>query len=202
MLDESAGHIEFGESMPRLNESSLNDPFQLYSPTDAGVEVSDDDIHATLEVNDHQYPLSGNSEEAIAKELFQGDIGSGKKTRMEKVVSIFERNRKVASRLKQLYKTCQITGDQFVFAKTNNQPYLEVHHLIPLSEGGSDNPANLVVVSAHIHKMLHYADVEGLNLSDIEDNKLDIKINGESFTITWLPEHADIVTRQSMGNAD
>ena len=60
--------------------------------------------------------------------------------------------------------------------------------------GGSDDPANLVVISAHIHRMLHYAVVEGIDLSKIDDDKLDFTINGETFTMTWRPEHAKVIS--------
>ena len=112
----------------------------------------------------------------------------------QKVIETFERNRKAVRDLKRLYKTCQVTGDDFVFSKANGEPYLEVHHLVPLGEGGSDDPANLVVISAHIHRMLHYAVVEGIDLSKIADDKLDFTINGETFTITWRPEHAKVIS--------
>ncbi len=33
--------------------------------------------------------------------------------------------------------------------------YLEVHHIIPRSQGGTDNPSNLIVLTADEHKALH-----------------------------------------------
>ena len=111
----------------------------------------------------------------------------------QKFIETFERNRKAVRDLKRLYKTCQVTENEYIFSKVNGEPYLEVHHLVPLGEGGADNPANLVVISAHIHRMLHYADVKGIDLSKIVDNKLAFTINGANFTITWLPEHAKVI---------
>jgi 5-methylcytosine-specific restriction protein A len=118
----------------------------------------------------------------------------------QRFVEIFERNRKAVRDLKKLYKTCQITGNEFAFCKTNGELYLEVHHLVPLGEGGSDNPTNLVVVSAHIHRMLHYAVVEGMDLAKIVDGKLDFTINDKIFTITWSPEHARVIADASGAN--
>ena len=43
--------------------------------------------------------------------------------------------------------------------------------------------------------MLHLAIVEGLDLRNIKDNKLKIKINGKEFTINWHPDHAKIVKK-------
>lgn len=54
------------------------------------------------------------------------------------------------------------------FNKQDGLPYIEVHHIIPLYEGGEDAIWNLVVVCAHHHKMAHFADVETqMNLKKI-----------------------------------
>ena len=52
-----------------------------------------------------------------------------------------------------LYPKCQNT-----FNKPNNEPYIEVHHIISLCEGGEDAIWNLSVICAHHHKMAHFAD--------------------------------------------
>lgn len=44
------------------------------------------------------------------------------------------------------------------FKKEDGLPYIEVHHIIPLFEGGEDGIWNLAVVCAHHHKMAHFAD--------------------------------------------
>ena len=133
-------------------------------------------------------------EKDVIKELFDDDLANESPALKKQTVKLRKRNAKAVKVLKSLYKECQITGTEFIFDKTNGDPYTEAHHLIPLGEGGADSPENLVVVSAHIHKMLHYADVEGLDLTKISDNKLDISINGDSYTITWHPKHAELVT--------
>ncbi|MDH5788303.1 MAG: HNH endonuclease, partial [Candidatus Bathyarchaeota archaeon] len=71
--------------------------------------------------------------------------------------------------------------------------YSEGHHLIPLGEGGADSVYNIVILSPLLHRMLHYAIVEGLDLSQIRDNKLNIKINGDDYVITWHPQHGEII---------
>jgi predicted HNH restriction endonuclease len=46
------------------------------------------------------------------------------------------------------------------FSKPDGFPYIEVHHIVPLCEGGEDALWNLAVVCAHHHKMAHFADTE------------------------------------------
>jgi len=179
MLIEPAGHLSFDPKV-NLNVESLRDPF--------GVQP-------------HEEEKTRRTEEEIAADLFKDDISSEEVNKTHKFIETFERNRKAVRDLKRLYKVCQVTGDKFVFLKANGEPYLEVHHLVPLGEGGSDNPTNLVVISAHIHRMLHYSVVEGVDLSKIVDDKLNFTINGEKFTITWLPEHAKVIASAGVATA-
>jgi len=64
-----------------------------------------------------------------------------------------------------------------------------------LGDGGADDPRNIIIVSPLIHKMLHYASVEGIDLAQIKqlpsgESVLKILINGEEMVITWHAEHA------------
>ena len=119
----------------------------------------------------------------------------------ERTRSVRRRNRKAVRALKELYGfECQITRSQFVFEKENGERYVEAHHLVPLGEGGADHPWNIVVVSGHIHRMLHYAVVEEFTLDNIRVSadgwgQLEIVINGETYTIQWHPHHMAVVER-------
>ena len=189
MLSYQAGHITFDPKID-LDESNLNNPFVLQPTTKPSEQPTP---KTQLSYNDK----ADRTDEEIATELFHEDKLDENVTKQEIFRNVFERNRRSTNALKQLYKSCQITGDRYVFKKTNGEPYLEVHHLVPLGEGGSNNPANLVVVSAHIHRMLHYASVEGIELSKITNGKLDFQINDEEFTISWHPRHEQVVKRAS-----
>jgi 5-methylcytosine-specific restriction enzyme A len=119
---------------------------------------------------------------------------------VERVLKIRKRNTQIVKQLKQLYgNKCQLTGEAFTFEKKNGDLYSEVHHLIPLGEAGSDNYANMVVISPLIHRMLHYATVSPIDLSQIKNNELPITINGKGFTITWHREHSKII-EQTLDN--
>jgi 5-methylcytosine-specific restriction protein A len=112
----------------------------------------------------------------------------------EAVRRVRVRNARAVQRLKQLYDgTCQISGETYAFRKRDGTYYSEAHHLIPLGEGGADSVYNIVILSPLLHRMLHYAVVEGLDLRNIRDNRINIKINGADYTITWKPQHGAIV---------
>jgi len=140
------------------------------------------------------------TEKQIIEELFTDDqtgVEGLVPEKVEIVQKIIKRNTKAVKDLKALYGgKCQITGDRFTFKKKDGSLYSEAHHLIPIGNDGADSIFNIVILSPLIHKMLHYADVEDINLADIrEDNTLEITINGKPFTITWHPKHAELVKK-------
>ena len=65
------------------------------------------------------------------------------------------------------------------FNKRNGKPYVEAHHVIFVSRGGSLSAANLITVCANHHRQLHYGrtallktekrkfifDIDGVNIS-------------------------------------
>jgi 5-methylcytosine-specific restriction protein A len=40
----------------------------------------------------------------------------------------------------------------------NEEPFLEVHHIIPLSEGGTDDLKNTAALCPNCHRAVHYAN--------------------------------------------
>lgn len=63
---------------------------------------------------------------------------------------------------------CAINPDHTTFQKPNGEPYLEVHHLIPLEQQQCfwyklDTLANLVPLCPLCHKLLHYGRAEERN---------------------------------------
>jgi len=111
------------------------------------------------------------------------------------------RNRAAVRSLKRLYgQKCQLTGDKYVFPKADGEGYTEAHHLVALGFGGADRAENIVIVSAHVHRMLHHARVAPIDLDQIRRDEngwgsLNITINGTHYRIRWHPRHAEVVAR-------
>ena len=40
--------------------------------------------------------------------------------------------------------------------KTTGEPYLEIHHIIPLAQGGTDTIDNVVALCPNCHRKRHY----------------------------------------------
>lgn len=55
---------------------------------------------------------------------------------------------------------CLCQGCKNTFYRPDNSRYIEVHHIIPLFEGGEDAIWNLAVLCAHHHKKAHYSDTK------------------------------------------
>lgn len=143
-------------------------------------------------------------EKALLDEWFsEEDDTSGLRDRRRKEYfhRVWERNKSAVSRLKALYRNrCQITGRKFTFRTKGGSLYVEAHHLVPLGEGGADNPHNIIIVSAHIHRMLHHAHVDQFDLKDIRKDKrgwgvLSIRIDSKPYRIRWHPRHLRVVDR-------
>lgn len=58
---------------------------------------------------------------------------------------------------------CQKCGSAGPFlARSSGKPYLEVHHLVPLSQGGADDTDNAIALCPNCHREAHYGDGEFL----------------------------------------
>ncbi|MHB2155765.1 HNH endonuclease [Calditrichota bacterium GD2] len=52
---------------------------------------------------------------------------------------------------------CQDCNEPAPFInKKTGEPYLEIHHIIPLSEGGSDTIDNVIALCPNCHRKRHY----------------------------------------------
>lgn len=56
---------------------------------------------------------------------------------------------------------CEICDTQAPFLRSNGEPYLEVHHVLPLAGGGPDTTDNTVAACPNCHRQLHYGDNNG-----------------------------------------
>lgn len=49
---------------------------------------------------------------------------------------------------------CQLCGHEAPFKDKDGAPYLEIHHIVPLRDGGSDSPENLIALCPNCHRKL------------------------------------------------
>ena len=58
--------------------------------------------------------------------------------------------------LRRAEGVCELTGKDAPFHKANGEPYLEVHHIRKLSDGGLDHPANCAAITPNAHREIHF----------------------------------------------
>ena len=88
------------------------------------------------------------------------------------IIKIYNRNPYViAYSLKKANGICKLCEQKSPFKTNNNTDYLEVHHIISLSENGTDCIENAAAVCPNCHRELHY----GVNKNDLKTKLLKIK---------------------------
>lgn len=193
MFTAKDGHIHLRPAI-EFDETDFEWPFGLRSFTSQQLPpATEPKVIAAM-----RRPNRVLSEDDILDQLFDADEAARTPTLIRRrIAKVRVRNTAAVKLLKLLYRhQCQITGDKFIFDTKDGPPYTEAHHLVPLGRGGWDSPLNLIVVSAHVHKLLHYAAVPEVSITDIENRKLDIKINSKSYRIEWHPKHARMIERR------
>lgn len=84
--------------------------------------------------------------------------GQAKPIQTTKAVGQFVRDLAVkAWVLKHADGTCECCGEPAPFKSVDGFPFLEVHHLKTLAEGGSDTVSNAVAVCPNCHRRLHFS---------------------------------------------
>ena len=58
--------------------------------------------------------------------------------------------------LRRAKGVCELTGANAPFNKANGEPYLEVHHIRKLSDGGLDHPVNCAAITPNAHREIHF----------------------------------------------
>ena len=55
---------------------------------------------------------------------------------------------------------CELCKTKAPFQKEDGLPYLEIHHIKQLADGGPDTPDNTVALCPNCHRLLHHGSSE------------------------------------------
>lgn len=84
--------------------------------------------------------------------------GQPQPNRSDKQVNLIERDPLVKAWVLQKARgVCELCDSHSPFLKSNGKPYLEVHHINHLANGGSDTISNAIAVCPNCHRALHYS---------------------------------------------
>ena len=102
--------------------------------------------------------ISGSDDFA---EILNSSFGTVPK-KVTRTTKVFLRNPVVVKKaLTNANGTCQICNKSAPFiSKKTGHPYLEVHHINPLSEGGEDSLANVLAICPNCHREKHFGALQ------------------------------------------
>jgi 5-methylcytosine-specific restriction protein A len=112
----------------------------------------------------------------ITDEQLIKNISKARKTSSKRSVetTAYERNQHVVEYAKRRANgVCELCEQEAPFLNRNKSPYLEVHHIEWLSEGGEDSIENVAALCPNCHRKMH-----ALNLN-IDKNKLKKKAESD-----------------------
>ncbi|MTI70828.1 MAG: HNH endonuclease [Firmicutes bacterium] len=109
--------------------------------------------------NEKQKKISRMSIDEIKnKAKVTGKTSTGKRNT---VATTYERNPYVIEYAKRKANgICQLCNEPAPFKNKEGEPYLETHHIVWLSQGGSDAIENTVALCPNCHKKMHVLDLD------------------------------------------
>jgi 5-methylcytosine-specific restriction protein A len=109
--------------------------------------------------DDNEIEIESLSDSTI-NSLLQ-DIKKTDFEKIERIIFVHKRDRAVVEEAKRLANgECQLCGCDAPFNNENFEPYLEVHHIKWLSQGGNDCIENTVALCPNCHRKMHILNLE------------------------------------------
>ncbi len=147
-------HLEYYEGVGKSSQPKIHKILDKY--------IKNLDTFSTLEeINNHfkkQVELSLKDDNETRKSRL---LAARKKPReIEVKTKVYVRNPDVVAEvLKRADGVCEQCKNQAPFLrKKDNSPYLEVHHIILLSQGGDDEVENALALCPNCHREFHYGN--------------------------------------------
>ncbi|WP_072050633.1 HNH endonuclease signature motif containing protein [Pantoea sp. BL1] len=110
-----------------------------------------------LQPTDDERILNARVSRLIKKPLTEPD-GYKSPSSIERLQKIYARDPAVKAWILQQSKgICESCGEKAPFYLNDGSPYLEVHHVVPLSSAGADTTSNCVALCPNCHRALHYS---------------------------------------------
>lgn len=101
--------------------------------------------------------LNARVSRLIKKPLTEPD-GYKSPSSIERLQKVYVRDPAVKAWILQQSKgICESFGEKAPFYLNDVSPYLEVHHVVPLSSAGADTTSNCVALCPNCHRALHYS---------------------------------------------
>ena len=100
--------------------------------------------------------------------------GVGSPSRIKRETTVVGRDPEVQRWvLQRADRLCELCCKPAPFDKPNGSPYLEIHHIHRLADGGSDVPENAVALCPNCHREAHY----GVRAEEIQNELREVALN-------------------------
>lgn len=124
------------------------------------------------EVEGSQSPQDLEFEKEVARLLENPSLkepsGAKNPKKKTRVGTVYERRADVVAWVLQNSKgICESCGEDAPFLGVDGSFYLEVHHLLRLADGGTDQITNAIAVCPNCHRALHFSEDRSRLLEDI-----------------------------------
>lgn len=145
---------------------------------ESGSATEPNDTDQNKLVNSVGQPLDASLEEhGDLTELRERAEDAARKNPVREQVTSISSQYYRSNRIKEYAKArangiCECCGEPAPFDDENGEPYLEVHHVDELGEGGSDHPDRVVAVCPTCHRRIHYGN-DGGELNSLLQEKLE-----------------------------
>lgn len=115
------------------------------------------------------------------RRAFLEDLNIDENEVNEEIIKRIKRFQKIINviKAKNNYK-CQICG--YTFLMDNGKKYCEAHHIKMLSQGGSQNVDNVIILCSNHHRMFHYGG-ENIEIKKVNNKKMIIKIEDKEYEV-------------------
>lgn len=147
--------IKINNNLP-LKERTRSGGWSYVKPLHNWDVVDQKELYDLAFENEVQLARKMNHEKRIiAIDEYESSLAAPEKK--ESKTTIYKRNPFIIAEI--LYRAngiCQLCKQRAPFYKPDGEPYLEVHHWTPLSEGGLDNLSNTTALCPNCHKEAHF----------------------------------------------
>ena len=134
-----------------------------------------------VDLNKERDALLSNPDVCALENMLKEDYDPN--MRIERKNQLVWRDLQIVHRLKEKYNCrCQICG--YSFQKNNGDYYCEAHHIVPVSENGSQSPDNVIILCANHHRMFHYAS-ESIVVGSLIDGVREITIGDQNYHVSF-----------------
>lgn len=170
-----------GNSTKRILIHNENISSDLWCDISQGT-ISNKDFISLISEPTGNHAVLERKVSTLLKTEISKPVGYDEPNKITQQVQVYERDPKVkAWVLKQSNGICEVCDSPAPFTKSDGEPYLEVHHVLPLAEGGSDTVSNTVAICPNCHMMLHYS-FETIKLRMVVVNKVARLISEKQLT--------------------